>query len=767
MRLGCTRRLLLISAVILQIGYRVLHAASAEGRWDERFALPGIDGFGFSVTSRGNLVYVGGSFRTAGELPVNNIAMWDGREWHRLGSGLQGGQRPKVSSLVSLGQDLYAGGSFSQAGDWPASNIARWNGVRWTSLGLGLDAEVSHLLVFRHQLVAVGAFLKSGDQDVSQLAVWDGAGWSPLGGGLSGRLLAVTADDKHLYAAGVFSESRVLKWDGTNWSHLPPTPWYPVKLVSSTRGLFALQNQSLSDESSSYRLDRWDGTRWNREYIGFLGAGCCDFYPVVSVFEEFQDQLIMAGDFKSVGRIPIQGIAAWDGTKWSGLGTGLGWGLANRPSVYAVSVEKNVLYFSGYFDSIGGVTARGVAKYDGSGWSPVGTGLGMAGTIQTMARKGTNLWVGGGIESSQGTRFGSLGAWNGATWSLFDGLETSYSEFPSISSVAVTEDSLYAVAGRDGVFRLQGSNWTQTARARFGDGPSGAVLYGLAVHGTNLYLGGYLDSINNVTVNGLARWDGIQWHAVETGVVPVQNPVIVTALMQRDHQLFVSEQGSGTSYRGVIIKKFDGTNWSVLGEKLQGSIRALAWYQGNLVAGGYITAADGRPLRHLARWNGAQWVDVGGGVNAEVHALAVNGHELYVGGSFSEAGDMPANGIAKWNGEQWSAFGDGVEPGGYVEALVAAGDEIFVGGRFRSAGGRPSHNFAIYHVPHALKATLGDKQLRLSWPGTGTNFMVEMSSTLTAESWIPLPQLPAHIGSQLSVQLDINANLQFYRLRRR
>ena len=70
----------------------------------------------------GTNLYVGGGFTTAGGLPANHIAKWDGRTWSTLGSGLDGG----VNALAVDGAGhLFVGGGFYMAGNKVSPFIAR------------------------------------------------------------------------------------------------------------------------------------------------------------------------------------------------------------------------------------------------------------------------------------------------------------------------------------------------------------------------------------------------------------------------------------------------------------------------------------------------------------------------------------------------------------------------------------------------------------------------------------------------------------------
>ncbi|MBC7772714.1 MAG: hypothetical protein H7210_09495 [Pyrinomonadaceae bacterium] len=95
----------------------------------------------------GGDVVAGGSFTIAGGVPANNIARWDGHDWTPLGGGLTGENPAYVWSLqVMPDGDLIAGCGFvTTAGGMPANNIARWNGAAWSPLGTGIGGSVNSL----------------------------------------------------------------------------------------------------------------------------------------------------------------------------------------------------------------------------------------------------------------------------------------------------------------------------------------------------------------------------------------------------------------------------------------------------------------------------------------------------------------------------------------------------------------------------------------------------------------------------------------------
>jgi hypothetical protein len=215
------------------------------------------------IVYNGNL-YVGGGIDTAGSIPVNNIAEWNGTKWDSLDAGIsQGGQAGiQVKSFAIFNGNLYAGGSFQSVGHVTAYNVAYWDGNAWGCPGTATGnttTEINSLVVYGNKLYEGGTDIKWGN---AYLEYWNDTTWNfPNGSGVWGHppgafshsiVNAFGVFNSRLYIGGYFDTAggnpanNIVEWDdptGINELHdnvsvnLYPNP--------SSNGLFILDASSL------------------------------------------------------------------------------------------------------------------------------------------------------------------------------------------------------------------------------------------------------------------------------------------------------------------------------------------------------------------------------------------------------------------------------------------------------------------------------------------------------------------------------------------
>jgi len=395
----------------------------------------------------------------------------------------------------------------------------------------------------------------------------------------------------------------------------------------------------------------------------------------------------VGGNFTFIGTVEVNHIAKWDGSTWSSLGSGV----AVSNSVRALAVSGSDLYVGGKFDHVGGIEANNVAKWDGVAWSAFGAGLG---EVSALAVMGSDLYVGADFATAGGGMANQhIAKWNGSSWSaLGSGMNN------SVNALAVSGTDLYAggafttaggVADTKYLAKWDGADWSA-----LGSGMDN-IVNALVIRGSDLYAGGIFSKAGGIDANRIAKWDGISWAALGSGMNNSVDALAVSGSDLYAGGYFATAGGVAASR----IAKWDGTSWSSLGSGLSGGngflrVSALAVSGSELFVGGEFSSADGIAANHIAKWDGSGWAAFGPamGMNGNVYALAVGDTELFVGGNFTVAGGAPANRIAKWDGSTWSALGSGLD--GYVSALAVAGTDLYAGGSFTMAGGVTANRIA-------------------------------------------------------------------------
>jgi hypothetical protein len=371
-----------------------------------------------------------------------------------------------------------------------------------------------------------------------------------------------------------------------------------------------------------------------------------------------------------------EGQYAWKtGFNWPG-GNGV------QASVYALTVFDDgtgpALYAGGTFSLVDGITAHGVAKWNGTTWAPLADGCGSLNCgVSALAvfndGSGPALYAGGNFTTIGGVAANYIAKWSGGTWTaLGSGLDS------SVSTLGVFDDGNGPALYAGGNFFMAGgmparsiAKWNGAAWTALGTGINGFVRALTAFDdgtGSALYAGGYFTAAGDVPAASLAKWDGTNWSAL-SGDLGGSSPPDVDALMVFD----------------------DGTGGPAL------------------YAGGYFTMAGGVAANSIAKWDGVTWASLGSGIGgfqaSYVLALTIfddgTGSALYAGGLFTTAGGAPASYIAKWDGATWMPLGSGLNDSVYALGVFTDGTNpaLYAGGQFLTAGGVPSHFIAEWAPP--------------------------------------------------------------------
>jgi hypothetical protein len=327
----------------------------------------GTNGEVWALAVIGSDLYVGGNFSTAGGNTVNHIAKWNGSSWSALISGSNGvnGINGTVTALAVIGTDLYAGGWFTTAGGIPAENIAKWDGTNWSALGNGLPAAgaINALAAMGNNLYATSYILEPALGGPGNLIVrWDGANWSAFSV-MNDYVSSFLVDGTDLYAGGQFTmagtvpANRIAKWDGTSWSALGSGMNFFIGgtgLKMMAGNLYAGGRFTTAGGTTANFIAKWDGSTWS-PFINGTNNGMNNAVDGLGVIGT---DLYVSGSFTTAGGVNANSVAQWDGTNWSPLGSGM------NDGVWRLAVIGNDLYAGGIFTTAGGVSANYIAKWE-------------------------------------------------------------------------------------------------------------------------------------------------------------------------------------------------------------------------------------------------------------------------------------------------------------------------------------------------------------------------------------------------------------------
>lgn len=605
------------------------------------------DGFIFSLQvfddGTGPALYAGGRINEAGGVPASRIARWDGQSWSAVGGGVDRDVLAMVVFDDGTGPALYAGGLFSEAGGQNADSIAKWDGTQWTPLGSGVSS-FTDVITFDdgtgEALYVTGGFSSAGGTSASRIAKWDGSQWSALGSGLTGGGFFGRADslgvfDNELYVSGSFDTAagvparRVAKWDGSNWSSLNDRG---PELAAVTMAVFdagegeelyiggPFRNTGVEGGIGAIRnrIVRWDGEEFGSLGTGLSAAGVQTLLVVEDVFQPGK-VMFAGGTFGGGDGLTARSIAAWDGDSWNRVGNGFTstvqdleiFDSGTGPMLYAVGSFTQILF---------GDQANRIARWDGTSWSPLGSGLSFPGNSLAVFDDGSGpaLYVGGNFAVSGDILTNGIAWWDGENFSQL---------------------------------APQGANSNVWSLVVFDDGS-----------GPALYAGGAFTTMGGLSVNGMARWTGEVWEQVGEGFGPNTTVFGMTVFDDGTGPALYATGNISTTGSGLPVSnlaRWDGSQWTGVGGGLNDTGTTLeAFDDGSgeaLYAGGNFTSAGGINASRIARWDGTDWSPLDEGLGAFVNDLAVfdqgNGERplLAVGGQFNTSPSLDSF-MAAWAG---------------------------------------------------------------------------------------------------------------------
>jgi hypothetical protein len=139
-------------------------------------------------------------------------------------------------------------------------------------------------------------------------------------------------------------------------------------------------------------------------YIYALGSGIDT--GTANALTVFNNELYVGGRFPAVGGITVNNIARWNGSNWNLVATGV------NDSVCSLYSYNSVLYAGGTFTAAGATIANRIARWTGNSWTSMSTGMsGMNPCVKSIFPWQNIVFAAGMFSSAGGVPVNNIAGW--------------------------------------------------------------------------------------------------------------------------------------------------------------------------------------------------------------------------------------------------------------------------------------------------------------------------------------------------------------------
>jgi hypothetical protein len=278
----------------------------------------------------------------------------------------------------------------------------------------------------------------------------------------------------------------------------------------------------------------------------------------------YDDELIVGGYFSQAGNKQAFCIARWNGSVWNDLDTGI----VDMVEALTVDTINNFLYAGGGFwqaGGNGGPEVYNIARWDGYEWSPVGDSYILRVCVLDLVMYHNNLFA-AGCDATGTIADTVLAHWDGKKWHPVTGINS------AISALAVFQDSLYI----GGAFDYAGTDSIKGVAYSYFPPDNNCDYLEAIIQPRNCIIGTISDTSTVHFYNNIAHADSWSWDFGDGESDTVQKPVHkYTSQGVYDVSVIVSYQGcldtantTITVYDEAGIDTPDGNNKKFLGDNI-------------------------------------------------------------------------------------------------------------------------------------------------------------------------------------------------------
>lgn len=299
--------------------------------------------------------------------------------------------------------------------------------------------------------------------------------------------------------------------------------------------------------------------------------------------------------------------------------------------------------------------------------------------------------------------------WNGTQWekAAMGGIDKGH-------ALEVMDDALLIATYEFGTDSNYVMRWNGTTLSSLGtvyrtnpnpNQSQTSSIYDILDYGGDVVISGEFNRVAGQSMSGIASWNGTQWKPLGTGL---SGSIPGTPSVLYPHQLLYYEgslivcgnflKAGGQTVNGIA--RWDGLQWHPMGAGFNNTVYGVGIFDGVLYAGGAFTASGSTALGLIARWNGTAWEHPGfeleysiAGVQPFVHTLRQVDDSLFVAGGFNRvrltasSTTLSASGVVVWNAQEKINTLGGGPTGKEIEAIIPYKDGVLIGGGSSTSSG--------------------------------------------------------------------------------
>lgn len=332
------------------------------------------------------------------------------------------------------------------------------------------------------------------------------------------------------------------------------------------------------------------------------------------LYDSVHNKLIASSKFiNHVGNLNVRGVATWDGVNWDSLAGGVNTHdkllNPNNPggNILAGISYNGKFLVGGYFTSIGGINATGLAIWDGTKWDSLpkrAFRYGKDAVVLGFQKKGNLLYIYGQFDSIAGQPTSGIAIWDGLNFNPV--LLPVLPDFQGVWSMIEYENELYVTGGvfnidsqnsRD-ILKFNGTAWVSTTDGGLQGGFSS--VSDLIIFNNELYACGHFLQVNGNPANNIMKWNGYQWQDIGFG--NTQSFILINKMLVYHNKLWVF--GSFTKVANVFtsnVAVYDGTVWCGLKDTIDNTINSATVYNDTIYIGGGFWKVNSDSIPFIAK----------------------------------------------------------------------------------------------------------------------------------------------------------------------